>query len=262
MAGDKFAFLKEESLSWRDVFSFLICLTLLLVGCHLLFHFVLWDGLPELPPKAVVVFPREPWSLPAIILGNFFHGNIKHLESNLLSLWVFGLWAFKQERYKAFKGMFYGALFCGAAQWFFGKYMDGYARGITFHLGFSGVAFALVGVLFVSCIRIGIGAIVPMCVLVYFLMIKGTGTLTLWPSEYADRVSWIGHLGGLIGGMYSQIKDPQIALRILAGSGWMTPNEAKVIHDRMASAQLPDLDKEEPEKSDDTDKEKPAPDKD
>ena len=252
MADDKFAFLNEESFPWKKVLRVLFLWTLFLAACHLL-HNIVWGG--GRLPKFVAVFPLELWSIPAIVLGNFFHANLAHLGENLLVFWLVGLWAFKQEKKMAFWGMFWGALFCGAAQWRFG--VEG-----SQYLGFSGIVFSLVGVLIVSCIRIGAIAIVPMCLGVYFLFIERTGTLSLWPSESTKGLSWQGHLGGLMGGMYSQIKDPGIALRVLAGSGWMTPNEAKVIHNRMKSLKLPELDKEEPEKSDDTDKEKPAPDKD
>ena len=266
----RFAFLNERSFSWVEVIGILLVFTIFLVGCHLGYHLLheyWWDGHLEYwwdgrLPKFIAVYPRDPWSIPAIILSNFFHSDTGHLISNLMFFWVFGLWAFKQEKSEVLQGILYGAVFAGVATWLFGT-------AGSVHLGFSGVVFALVGILIISSIRIGcITIIVFMCLAVYIgLIVSGgaptlwpsdltnqyadilsylRGAPTLWPSDFTEGVPWLGHLGGLIGGMYSQIKSPRHALRILAEKELVTPKEAKAINSRMPDDRLPppDIDEE------------------
>lgn len=240
MVSKEFAFLDEKPFSWGKVISVIFTLTIFLVVCHLLREYF-WSSGPL--PKFIAVYPGDPWSLPAIILSNFFHSNTEHLVLNLISFWLVGLWAFKQEKGAAIEGMGYGVVFAGAAMWLFGN-------GVS--LGFSGVVFSLVGILIISSIRIGGVAIVLICLAVYYLFIVPKGMPTLWPSEISEGISWQGHLGGLIGGMYSQIKNPRHALRILAEGKWVTPGEAKVIYNRIP----PPLDIDE--EAADTNKEKPV----
>lgn len=219
-----------------------------------------WNSGPL--PEFIAVHPGEPWSLPAIILSNFFHSNIDHLVLNLIPFWLVGLWAFKQEKGAAIEGMGYGVVFAGLAIWQFGE-------SGSMHLGFSGVVYSLVGILIISSIRIfgtaivlriGGVAIVLICLVGYYLLIVPTGIPTLRLSGISEGIAWQGHLGGLIGGMYSQIKNPRHALRILAEGKWVTPKEAKVIYDRISPS--PDIDEEADDtnkEADDTNKEKPVP---
>ena len=212
----------DDAFSWKASLVVVVCVTLLLAACHY------WiQG--ALPKKLIAVQPRDVLSLPAAFLSNLFHLNEGHLAGNLLTFWILGLWALKKEGSRAVAGMWHGAVFYGGAVWLFGK------AGVA-TLGFSGVVFSLMGVLVISSIRTGFRTTVYMCVAVYLLFIAQTGTLSIWPRGGPENVSWLGHLGGMIGGMYSQIKNPVIALRILAEKGFVNAGEIALIHQRITGA--------------------------
>ena len=238
---NKLAFL-DDSLPWRGAFYLLLGVTGILVVCHLLrvpFNFPV--------NKSIAIHPEEIGSLPAVIFAHFFHVNDKHLEGNLLAFWLLGLWSLKKEGSRAINGMCLGGLFAGLAIWAYGS--EG-----TIHAGFSTVVFALMGVLIISSIRGGPMQIIIMCIAVYVLFIQDVGTLTIFPSKSTEGVSWLGHLGGMVGGMYSQIRNPVIALQILADGGHMTPVEVEQTYRRIVPVVGNDGEKKEDSASDDSDK--------
>ena len=56
---------------------------------------------------------------------------------------------------------------------------------------------------------------------------------TLRPSAEAGNISWRAHLGGVIGGMASQIRSLPIALELLYKAGKVTKEEFIVIANRI-----------------------------
>ena len=257
---NKLAFL-DDSLPWREALGVLVVFTLILLLCYWAEEkFDLLEG--KISGMLIAVHPLEWKSLPAVILANFFHANEQHLWFNLITFWLLGMWALKKEGTRAITGMFYGIFFAGVAAWMFGFSIDFSEDDIsidfskdTAHLGFSGVVYALAGILIVSSIRTGFWTSVLMCIAIFLVF---GGTLHILPDDTPKEISWISHLGGLIGGMYSQIRNPVIALRILAEDDFVTPEEAEIIYERIPPVVDNDDEEKEEDESDDPDeKEEP-----
>lgn len=173
------------------------------------------------------VRPREFLSIPAIFLSNFFHFGISHLIDNLIMFVPLGFFVFKLEGLRGFMGIFVGMLIAGLSIWIFGN--SGSASA-----GFSGAVMACWGILFVSVIRRDYRLVVVFLVLSYLLM-ESTLFETIRPSAYAEsgNISWLGHLGGIIGGMASQIRSLPIALELLYKTGMVTDEEFIAIANRI-----------------------------
>jgi membrane associated rhomboid family serine protease len=175
----------------------------------------------------LVIYPREARSLVAIFTANFFHANKAHLFTNLIIFIPVGIWALKQEGMRAIYGMIMGGVFCGVATWLWG------APGSP-HLGFSGVVFALYGILLISSIRKF--NILLLVLLFIFLQWLGTSFFdAIRPTDFstANHLSWIGHLGGFVGGIWSQLNDSSIALEVLLKNKDITPEEYNRIAGRI-----------------------------
>ena len=137
------------------------------------------------------ILPRSVTRLPEIFTAPFLHFSWDHIESNSGPLFVFGLLA-------AYRGVvrFLGvtlvvAITSGMAVWLF------QSNGLT--VGASGLIFGYFGYVLARGIidRNLIDALVAMVMALsyyYILTVAVPGT---------PNVSWIGHLGGLVGGLAS-----------------------------------------------------------
>lgn len=182
-------------------------------------------GAPE--NRLLALHPRSFTSIPAIFFSNFFHGNNLHLIGNLTAFIVLGFFVFNTEGLRGLLGIFAGMIGAGVAVWLFD---DGNLRTI----GFSGAVMACWGIVFVSLLRRDYRWLAVFLVLSYLLM--GFALFeTIRPTEYTEsqHISWLGHLGGLLGGMASQIRSPFIALEILYNNKKVTDAEFMTIAARM-----------------------------
>jgi membrane associated rhomboid family serine protease len=162
------------------------------------------------PQKGYFIFQKSTLS---IFTAHFFHGDWDHLWGNLLGLWVCGLIAFTVAGYpRAFAAIGWGILFAGAAQ---------LAAGTpnVAHMGSSSIVFAFIGLIIPAAIRKG--------TLFIILMVLGMSYIddmvfeTIRPSMTTKvmHISWLGHLGGLIGGIMADLQDPTEAIRVLYKRG-------------------------------------------
>ncbi len=160
-------------------------------------------------------------SLVSVLTTHFFHGSDKHLWGNLLFMWPVGLAAFAiAGPYRGLAAIGYGIFFAGMAQ---------YRAGIegAFYMGSSSIVFAFLGVIILASIRKGL--------ILTILMVFGIGLLgdsffdTIRPTEASMvmGISWLGHLGGLIGGFTADLKDPTEAIRVLHNSGTIDEAETE-----------------------------------
>lgn len=200
--------------------------TFILLGIVSLVLWGLWEAFGVVDNPWFVIQPKNIKSLTAIITSNFLHVSSKHLIGNLLGFWVFGFFALTLEGTRAIKGMLFSVLFCGIAHYFFGE------KG-TMYLGFSGVIFALIGTLFISTVRSGnIFLIAAVCGGIYFL---GSDFFdTIRPTDYSisNRISWLGHLTGFIGGVWYQVNNRSISLEILLRQDIISAEEYLVLESR------------------------------
>ncbi|MGR3913866.1 MAG: rhomboid family intramembrane serine protease [Gammaproteobacteria bacterium] len=169
--------------------------------------FLLSGGFPR--SRLLVVYPREIISIPAMFLGNFFHLNLAHLISNLAVFIPFGFWMFRQEGARGLASLLIGMCVSGALVW-------AVAPPGSVSAGFSGAVFACLGILLIRSLRTSVLQTVIL-VLVIGLMLDTDFFETIRPTAYAQKnqISWLAHLGGLLGGMGAQIRSLHVALEML-----------------------------------------------
>lgn len=175
-------------------------------------------GVPR--SELFALIPRQWLSLPAIVLSNFFHINFLHLLNNLIYFVPLGFFVFKQEGlFRGVEGIFTGMIVAGTAVWLFGGEN-------TVHVGFSGAVLACVGILLVRSIRESVIQTVVLLALLY-IFLENVLFETIRPTAHTEKhhISWLGHLGGLIGGMMAQIRSLPIALEMLYKQGYFTEKE-------------------------------------
>ncbi len=163
------------------------------------------------------IFPRKISGLLGILLSPFIHGGIKHIVANSIPLFALSSLLFYFYRNLSFKVLLISVLMTGSLVWIIGR--------PSYHVGASGVIYAMAGFLFVSGIirkHLGLMAISFLVAFQYGSMIWG-----IFPIE--DRVSWESHLTGLITGVglaWFYRKRGPVGLRLFwQGSGYNGPEE-------------------------------------
>lgn len=160
-------------------------------------------------------------SLVSVFTTHFFHGSNHHLWSNLSFIWPAGLIAFAiAGPARASAAIAYGIFFAGLAQFRFGE------PG-TFYVGSSSIAFALLGVIVLASIRKGIIMTVLMVVGIGFIGDLFFDTIRPTETTATQGISWLGHLGGLIGGFAADLRDRVEAIRVLYQSDTISETETE-----------------------------------
>lgn len=181
---DRQAILKQHKLSIPVILVVLGILTGILVLTHL--FFTAYEN------PWLTLYARNFRSITAIFTTNFLHHDLDHLMNNLVAFWLLGSLALFSVGTHALKGMFWGALGCGLASWLF-------IPAGTIMIGFSGVVFSLIGILFISSVRSGqLLYIAAVCLIIWFMDAGFFDTIR--PTEYSEegRIAWQGHLGGFL----------------------------------------------------------------
>lgn len=139
------------------------------------------------------VYPLSAKGLIGIITSPLIHGNFSHLIANSVPILILGASIFYFYRKIAYKVFFLVYLFAGVWLWFF-------ARGQSYHIGASGLIYGMGSFLFLSGIirrDAGLMAVSLVVIFVYGSMIWG-----IFPDFFPDRrISWQGHLTGLLAGV-------------------------------------------------------------
>jgi membrane associated rhomboid family serine protease len=152
--------------------------------------------------------PRQGKGLIGIFTMVFIHADFKHLLQNILSLYILTSFLFYFYRGIAFRSLALMWLFQGLMLWFIGRE--------SYHIGCSGLIYALAFFLFFSGIfrrHIPLAAVSAIVVFIYGSMVWG---LLPWTTQ--PQISWEGHLSGAAVGLvfaiilknYGPKKPPQI----------------------------------------------------
>lgn len=119
------------------------------------------------------------------------HNDIKHILNNSLPTFLLLTLLFQSYREIAWRVFFMSWFFTGALLWFIGG-----SNG-AIHIGMSGVIYALTGFLFTSGV---LRKYLPLQALSLFIVfLYGSMIWGIFPTQ--PRVSWQGHLSGLVIGV-------------------------------------------------------------
>jgi membrane associated rhomboid family serine protease len=130
------------------------------------------------------IFPRQWQGLVGIVTAPVIHGDLNHLTSNTIPILLLGvaLYYFYPQRASAVISL--GWLASGVGVWFFARE--------SYHVGASGLVYALVGFIFFSGIIRGKANLLALSLLVVF--IYGSLFWGLLPVE--EKVSHEAHIAG------------------------------------------------------------------
>ena len=135
------------------------------------------------------VEPRSLQGLRGIVFSPFIHGDTKHLFNNSIPLFVLSLSLFYFYREVAMKVLLYGGFLTGLLTWIIAR--DSY------HIGASGIVYLLFSFVFFSGVLKNHFRLIAMSLVTIFLY--GSMIWFVFPVE--GRISWEGHLSGLIAGL-------------------------------------------------------------
>lgn len=146
------------------------------------------------------VYPRTLEGLRGILISPFVHSDIEHLFHNTIPLFVLSISLFYFYRNLSWKILIFGLLLTGMLTWLIGR--------PAFHIGASGMIYMLASFLFFKGIFSKYYRLVALSLIVVFLY----GGLLWYVAPIDPKISWEGHLSGLITGfLFSIIYKKNIA---------------------------------------------------
>jgi len=155
----------------------------------ILFSIKLFEVLFEVSFSRFGVLPRNVNGLVGIFTYPFIHGDWKHLFNNSVALLVLGTMVYHFYREFAGRAILWMFLLSGIWLWIGGR--------PNYHIGASGMVYALFGFLFLSGILRRHIKLMALSLLVVFMY--GSLVWGIFPME--EHISWEGHLFGLIAGI-------------------------------------------------------------
>ena len=139
------------------------------------------------------IFPRTITGLKGILFSPFIHSGIKHLANNSVPTLVFVGMLFYFYKPLAWKVLIFGGFFTGFFTWCIGVK--------AYHIGISGWVYLLFGFIFFSGVFRRYYRLIAVSMIVIFLY--GSMFWYVFPME--EKVSWEGHLSGLLSGFFLAI---------------------------------------------------------
>ena len=136
------------------------------------------------------VGPHTWIGLRGILLSPFIHGNIEHLYSNTIPLFLLSLALFYFYNQLAYKIILFGVLGSGLLTWLIGQ--EG-----SYHIGASGLIYVLASFLFFKGIWSRYYRLMALSLIIVFLY----GSLVWGVLPGVPGISWEGHLSGFLVGL-------------------------------------------------------------
>lgn len=135
------------------------------------------------------VYPRRVEGLRGVVFSPLIHSDIKHLFHNTIPLFVLSMSLFYFYRKLSWKILFFGLLLSGVLTWIIGR--------PAYHIGASGIIYLLAGFLFFKGVFSKYYRLVALSLIVVFLY----GGLLWYVAPIDPKISWEGHLSGLVSGL-------------------------------------------------------------
>ena len=135
------------------------------------------------------ILPRTFSGLHGVLFSPFLHGDFGHIANNSIPLFILTTVLIYFYREVSLKVLFYGILFSGILTWIIGRN--------SYHIGASGLIYVLVSFIFFKGLMTKYYRLMALSMMV--VMIYGGMIWYVFP-EVDNKISWEGHLSGLITG--------------------------------------------------------------
>lgn len=139
------------------------------------------------------IYPRKLSGLKGIVFSPFIHGSIDHLYNNTIPIAILTASLFYFYRNIALKVLVWGMLISGLIAWGIGR--------PSYHIGASGAIYLLASFIFFKGILSRYYRLVALSLIVVFIY----GSLLWYIFPIKDEISWEGHLGGFLTGLFLAI---------------------------------------------------------
>ena len=135
------------------------------------------------------IYPRTFFGLQGIVFSPFLHGDLNHIASNSLPLFILTAALIYFYRNLSLKILFYGILLSGIITWIIGRN--------SYHIGASSLIYVLVSFIFFKGMMAQYYRLMALSLTV--VLMYGGMIWYVFP-DVDKTISWEGHLAGLITG--------------------------------------------------------------
>lgn len=141
------------------------------------------------------IFPRTIFGLQGVIFSPFLHGDLNHIASNSLPLFILSIALIYFYREVSLKVLVYGLLLSGIITWIIGRE--------SYHIGASSLIYVLVSFIFFKGLMTKYYRLMALSLAV--VVLYGGMIWYIFP-EVDKAISWEGHLAGLLSGFVFAVK--------------------------------------------------------
>jgi len=141
------------------------------------------------------ILPRNFSGLQGVIVSPFLHGDLNHILNNSLPLFILTTALIYFYREVSLKVLVYGVLLSGLITWIIGR--------DSFHIGASGLIYVLVSFIFFKGMMTQYYRLMALSFAV--VLLYGGMIWYVFP-DTDHKISWEGHLAGLITGFVFAVK--------------------------------------------------------